>query len=231
MRFWYPLIRGIIPTPKTTIIDLEEGDLDLLFEMLDGKNFPEKLHSRIIKASKQYSFPLFFRTDFTSGKHSFVETCYVKEEGEFKSHIFALFEDTILKDINIGAFVIREYLPLVAPFEAFNHLPIAKERRYFVEDGIIICHHPYWPEEAIEFYRDTKKPKNWKEDLRMINYEHPSEIRFLSLLAKDFSIHVPGAWSVDFALPQDHDWIMIDAAEAHRSWHPSDCKIVFKEAT
>ena len=229
MLYWHPLIEGKIPTPKTAMMPLIEGDLDVLFSLLDGETVDlNVLDSRLIESSKQFRFPLFMRTDFTSGKHDWERTCYVMKESDLVGQAVTLFEDTLCKDLSIGAYIIREYIPLESGFVAFRgKLPISKERRYFVEDGSVLCHHPYWPADAIERTRDL--PHNWRAILADLNREDEAEIAELSAMAETFAVNVPGAWSVDFAKTKDGRWIMIDAAEAFRSWHPSDCPIAFPE--
>jgi hypothetical protein len=235
---WYPLVKDKLPTPRTEIMPLKEGDIDSLFSALDGKGSLEDLKSRLLETASRFNYPLFMRTDFTSGKHDFKDTCYVQSPDQILGHALALFEDTICKDISIGAYVFREFLQLESKFTAFRGLPISKERRYFVEDGVVLCHHPYWPEDAIRG-EVTRKGDGWKTILKELNTETQDEIDHLSTMAKLFSILVDGAWSVDFAklkdgsmkfgLQQSSSWVLIDAAEAFRSWHPSDCPIAFGE--
>jgi len=231
--YWYPLIKDILPTPRTEIVPLEEGDIDVLFEALDGKGSPDMLRAHLISAASHFNYPLFMRTDFTSGKHDFLDTCFVQSSNDIFGHALALFEDTLCKDISIGAFVFREFLQLESGFKAFRGLPISKERRYFVEDGKVLCHHPYWPEDAIRG-EVLRKGDGWKAILKELNTETPEEIELLTAMAGTFSNLVPGAWSVDFAKMKHnipHSWVLIDAAEAFRSWHPSDCPVAFPEGS
>ncbi|MFA5715962.1 MAG: ATP-grasp domain-containing protein [Candidatus Paceibacterota bacterium] len=226
--YWYPRISGALPTPRTVIVPLQEGDIDALFGALDGKQMPDEFETRIINGAASFNYPLFMRTDFNSAKHNFFDTCYVKNTRQIISHAVALFEDTICNDITLTAFVFREFLQLESGFVAsgFRGLPISKERRYFVEDGKVLCHHPYWPEDAIRG-EVTEKGDGWKDILRVLNTETADEIETLSAMATTFSRIVPGAWSVDFAKTKAGEWVLIDAAEAFRSWHPSDCPIAF----
>lgn len=206
---------------------MEEGDLKVLWDALDGKRIPEKSIAKMLEVAGHFNYPLFLRTDFNSGKHDFRRTCYVKSEKDVISHAVALFEDTIMKDIYLSAYVFREFIPLFSPFKAFNELPISKERRYFVDEGKVLCHHHYWVEDAISFTLGKEPRDNWKLKLQELNTESPEEIEVLSKMATTFAEKVEGSWSVDFAMTAKGDWILIDAAEALMSWHPSDCKIAF----
>ena len=229
--YWYPRIVGELPTPKTEIVPLIDGDIDALFGALDGKGSValDDLKCRLLAGANHFNYPLFLRTDFTSGKHDFKDTCYIRAPGQVLGHALALFEDTLCKDLSIEAYVFREFLQLESGFTAFRGLPISKERRYFVEDGKVLCHHPYWPEDAI-WGEVTRKGDGWKSILKELNNETPEEIELLTAMAGTFSNLVPGAWSVDFAkttYDTPRAWILIDAAEAFRSWHPSDCPVAF----
>lgn len=231
--YWYPLIEKELPTPRTEIVLLKEEDIDTLFSALDGKGSPDDLKCRLLAGASHFNYPLFMRTDFTSGKHDFKDTCYVQSPDQVLGHALALFEDTLCKDISIGAFVFREFLQLESGFKAFRELPISKERRYFVEDGKVLCHHPYWPEDAIRG-EVTRKGDGWKAILKGLNTETQEEIELLTAMAGTFSNLVPGAWSVDFAKTKcdvPRSWVLIDAAEAFRSWHPSDCPVAFPEGS
>jgi hypothetical protein len=235
LLYWYPLIKDILPTPRTEIVPVSDEDIGGLFKALDGKGFPEILQTRLFTAAGHFNYPLFLRTDFTSGKHDFLHTCFVQSDQEILSHVVALFEDTLCKDISIGAYVFREFVMLDWGFKAFRGLPISRERRYFVEDGKVLCHHPYWPEDAIEFHHIHGTTGDWKKILNFdLNIETPDEIHHLTKMAETFSTAVPGAWSVDFAKTKfgsPADWILIDAAEAFRSWHPSNCPVAFPEVS
>lgn len=119
--YWYPLIEGQLPTPKTEIVPLKGGDIDALFGALDGKGSDtlNDLKSRLLAGASHFNYPLFLRTDFTSGKHDFKDTCHVRSPGQVWGHALALFEDTLCKDISIEAYVFREFLKLESGFTAF----------------------------------------------------------------------------------------------------------------
>jgi hypothetical protein len=115
---------------------------------------------------------------------------------------------------------IRELIRLQVGFTAFyGKLPIGAERRYFISDGAVVCHHPYWIEAAIQ------KPtiKNWKRVLADLNEEHYTEVALLTEYAWEIAQQFEGNWSVDFCRGTDGKWWLIDMATAHNSWHP-DCE-------
>ena len=112
-------------------------------------------------------------------------------------------------------------------FTAFyGEMPVNPERRYFIKDGKIQCHHPYWIEEAIEKGTDSKKlPNNWKKVLKEINTETKEEIKLLSKYTNQIAKVFPkGYWSIDFCKAKDGEWILIDMATGGSSWHDDKCK-------
>jgi len=227
MLYWWPRIKDLdVPMPKTTII---ESNNVTLSGILDGEKPPEILTEEIVKAADIYGYPVFVRTDQASGKHDWEKTCFVPSKEKLFSHIYNILEFNECADIfglPYEAIVIREYIPLESSFKAFNgNMPVSKERRYFVKDGQVTCHHPYWPEEAIEeahSIRHNPLPDNWRELLRELNTETEEEIRLLSDYARKIGERLSGYWSVDFAKGKDGKWYFIDAALGQDSWHP-DC--------
>jgi hypothetical protein len=193
---------GDKPLPKTFVIDLKEK-------------------ARLI------GYPLFLRTDQLSGKHSWGEWLpYVTNEETLVQKIYPFFEESINAGwggVPLFAFVLREFLELDYKFKAFGGMPIARERRYFIRDGKIACHHPYWPLEAIQFYGDVKEPVGWQDQLRELNVEAPEEVALLSSYATKVAKVLKGYWSVDFAHAKDGVWHLIDMALGDESWHPA-CK-------
>lgn len=220
---WYPLLVAAgIPTPATTIVTTE---LDLT-AMLDGVapegygNFLAKLRA----AADTLGYPVFLRTGFGSGKHDWRRTCFVPTGADLDQHVFALVEWSNVVDLfglPTSTWVVREMLPTVAAFTAFEGMPVTRERRYFVEDGQIRGYHPYWPPATIV----APSVSDWRKRLAALNEMAPAEIEELSKLALRVSAAVPGAWSVDFLWVPDRGWLCIDMAHAEASFvwarHPN----------
>lgn len=126
--------------------------------------------------------------------------------------------------LSFRALVFREFLPLDAPFTAFNDMPVARERRYFVRDGKAVCWHPYWQEQAVLAYRGaTPLPADWQQQLAQLNAMDDAEVQALTTMAETFGKRNPGYWSVDFARTRAGRWVLIDAARGEVSWHPDGC--------
>ena len=213
---WYPQVAAVVPTPRTEIVRTSLP-LDLL---LDGEvpvGWATFLDDLARAADRVGGYPTFLRTGQGSGKHDWKHTCYVPAAADLESHVAALVEWSALVDIlglPTDVWVVREMLLTTAAFHAFGGMPITRERRYFVRDGAILGHHPYWPPEAIE----APDAADWRARLERLNEEPAAEVALLSRLSRDVSRVVPGAWSVDWLAARDGTWYCIDLAHAERSY-------------
>lgn len=222
MLYWYPLVKDLpIPQPKTGIVLKKEK----WWEYLDGKKFPKKDLYKLKHAIEKMGLPCFMRTDLASGKHNYLDTCYIGTIADLDQHIFRLIESNAIHDLWFNAIIVREFIFLGYKFKAFDGLPIASERRYFIKDGKVVCHHPYWVEDAIKFYQRTKDQEKltWQKWLKELNQESEIEIIVLTGYAEKVASVLDGAWSVDFAKDSEGKWWLIDMALAEQSWHPP-CK-------
>jgi len=222
MLYWYPLIKDLsIPQPKTEIV-LQKDDW---WGYLDGKPFSEEDIIILRDTIEKIGLPCFMRTDLASGKHNYLDTCYIGTIADLEKHLFRLIEANALHDLWFNAIIIREFIYLGCKFKAFDGLPIASERRYFIRDGKVICHHPYWHLDAIRFYRRTEDQENleWQKLLYEMNIESETEISLLTSYAGMVGAVLNDSWSIDFAKDSEGRWWLIDMALAEQSWHP-DCK-------
>lgn len=222
ISYWYPRIKNIIPTPKTVIIPVTNADFKdykPIYKLLDKIQF--ELNNAHI------TYPLFLKTDIYSEKWEWANSCFVESDRYLFTNMIHLLVKCEEEDLGeVKEFVIKEFLSLETAFLAFNNMPVAKERRYFIENKQVLCHHPYWEENSIEFYSDSY-PSDWKQKLNDINNETGSEIAYLSELAVLFArlIDDDGYYSVDFAMDIHGNWYLIDVANGHRSYHNESCKI------
>lgn len=147
------------------------------------------------------------------------------------SYWFLVFESAMCDMLGrpFDVWVIREFIPMESAFTAFNGLPINKERRYFIKDGEVICHHSYWPESAVAEGdpRSSSDSKllllDWREKLTELNSETEEEVLFISAKARKVSKHFEGAWTLDFSIGKDGLVYAIDIAVAEESYHYPDC--------
>lgn len=228
MVFWWPLVQGCgVPMPRTEIILLSEDAADgLRCEAYGDRLSPKRAAAvraalgAVGKAVERIGVPCFLRTDSTSGKHEYERTCYCESISSIPARVNGLVEYGELVDIMglpLNAIVVRQLLPVAAPFKAFRGLPITRERRYFVQDGAVICHHAYWPPAALDGH--VEEP-GWRESLDALNRESEEERLLLTEMARKLSMVLPGLWSVDFMQLADGTWQFIDAARGEVSWHP-----------
>lgn len=236
MLYWYPKLKAApIPTPETIIVPFRD-EHEFVRIMMAG--VAEDLLSEVSKAIKVMGTPCFIRTDYFSGKHSWDSTCFLTSKGALESNLNRLIDESICRDLGANAFAVREFLTLETgfPVPMWDNMPVAKERRYFVSEGQVVCHHPYWDREVFEdmvrgcedvdlfFPRKALKnallPDNWRETLESLNTETEGEVTLLSSFAELAGAQLEGDWSVDFAHTKARGWFLIDCALAKDSWHP-----------
>jgi len=226
MLYWYPKIAENVPTPKTLFIDVDQVKI---FEAMDGK--PDKEYiARVIQGVKNAvklvgGPPAFLRTDQCAGKHEWDNTCYVIDLEHVVGNICGVAEANEcagIMGLRYKAFAVREFLKLEAPFKAFLGMPIAREFRFFSQHGEILCHHPYWPEEAIRFYHNTLEPKDWRERLSELQKE-PDDFETARILAQKVTEWSNLAWSVDVCRTENKQWFVTDMALAEDSYHWESC--------
>lgn len=221
LMYWFPRTKSLgIRVPATHVLKIPQKEFE---GILDREGFTNNFRNKIVKIVNKLGYPVFVRTDQASGKHDWKETCFIKNH-------FTLFKNihnVILFNFSAGfvglpfkALVFREFIPLHTRFTAFSgDMPIGKERRYFINEGKVVCHHPYWPEDAI--YNANRV--DWKIVLKELNKESEEEISLLTSHAEKVGKVLKGFWSVDFALTDKDEWILIDMAQGIDSWHPKDC--------
>ena len=94
---------------------------------------------------------MFLRSDETSHKHDWADSCYVTSDDGVEKGIKSIYEFTLMVmfGLDFHGIAVREFLKLKTGFHAFNGMPIAREFRFFIRDGEVLCRHPYWPPASI----------------------------------------------------------------------------------
>lgn len=227
LSWWLPRVPLDIAVPETRVVTYT-GNENLVC-LLDGK-IPDgfdDLCDRLVEIGHEFGWPIFLRTDYLSGKHGWKDTCCVSRPKDIGGHIEQLVDHSLMADMETfptDLWVVRKMIPTSPAFTAFpGEMPIVKERRYFVQDSKVICHHPYWPENAFNDRRVNCD--DWRERLSEINKETHAEIRTLSQLSSKVGAAIGGAWSIDWLWSEDESrWYLIDMAEAESSYHCPECK-------
>lgn len=223
LSWWFPRVQDAgLPVPATEIVRYDGGDLDLLVDGEMPSGF-EKLVAQLVAAGDRLGWPAFLRTGHGSGKHDWAETCHVPGPENMGRHVCALVEWSSMVDLfglPLDVWVVREMLAVAAPFTAFNGMPVTSERRWWINEGAVVGHHPYWLPEALR-----GAPKGFEAALATLNFESTAETDELRALSARVAAALPGAWSVDWLRTADGRWVLIDMADAARSWcweeHPS----------
>ena len=221
MLYWYPKIKKLnIPQPRTEIVRINMSEI---WEIVDGNGWFSNW-DEIQEVSKNFDYPLFLRGGHTSGKHAWKNSCFIKNEPDLKNHIYSMVESALnagIAGVPLNCLAFRQYIPLESKFTAFRgEMPVAKERRYFIRDGKVQCHHPYWIPSAIR----GASIDNWREELADLNFQSADEIKQLTEYAEIVGKSFDGYWSVDFAYGKDKVWYLIDMALGDVSFHWLDCK-------
>lgn len=227
LSWWFPKIPPGIAVPSTAIIPYPADDL---LELCDGQTPSgfRPLCQDIVLAGNMLGWPLFLRTDYLSGKHNWKDTCHVPGPNDVPQRIYRLVEESELADMMgfpTDRWVAREMIPTTAAFTAFRgDMPIVKERRYFVNNGAVVCHHPYWPPSVFKEEYTRPSVTDWCPFLVEMNYEGDDEIALLSGLSSKVGEAIGGAWSIDWLWSeQKGQWFLTDMAEAACSYHWPGC--------
>jgi hypothetical protein len=211
LAYWFPLVSNLgIPVPKTVVVPS-------VWEELLSPEFIAKLDAE----AQKLGYPVFMRTDLSSGKHDWKNTCFVSDPTVLGSNLVFLDEYNRIGKFGYTSIVLREFLQLETRFVSFpGDMPINKERRYFIRDGRVVCHHPYWPQEA--FYENTLFIHGTNLDL--LNHEDNHEVTLLTGYAEKVAAVLSGYWSVDFAKTKSGEWYLIDMAVGEHSYHWKPCE-------
>jgi len=226
MNYWWPVVSELgIAVPKTIILPLTKGEIS----RMSNEYLPKSVVKRVTQAADRIGYPVFVRTDQASGKHSWKDSCFVQSADVMASHIYEVLEFNLNADIlglPFTSMVVRKYIPLEAPFTAFwGDMPVARERRYFVRDGVVECHHEYWVEGAIrQGMEDKDTPESeWLPMLQEINRQDMFEVLELSAYTACVGRSLTGYWSVDFAKSVLGQWLLIDMGRGEISYHKDGC--------
>lgn len=226
LSYWFPRLEAAgLPVPRTAIIPMPTAAQESIRAAFDGvdKNSAELLtfYDNLRSAAAAVGYPCFLRTDHTSGKHFWNETCYLKFTNDVPRNVYMLAEFSEIADF-IGlpwsTWVVREFLPTIqlGTCPHYRDMPVCREFRFFVDGPDVACHHPYWPREALE--QGGCSDVDYDALCRLD--DQSDLLRLASAAGKAVG---GGAWSVDI-LETRRGWFVIDMAEAHKSFHWPGCK-------
>lgn len=222
LAFWFPKVEKCgLPVPRTRIVTTEAD----LSRLLDGKTPDgyDDFMGRLGAAVEEVGAPCFLRTGHGSGKHEWVDTCYVGQKAKLGYHVWALVEWSHLVDIMglpTDVWAVRELIETKPLFHAFRgHMPITREFRAFADDDEVETILPYWPPGAIE----RPDAEDWHVRLHEASTISLDEYVLLSSFALEAVKAVGGGyWSVDFLQDCDGLWWLTDMADGERSYKWTD---------
>jgi len=226
MAFWFPVLQEYsVPVPKTILIHVDSPGLGLI---LDDKFSQKQMRffEELNRAVDIVGLPAFLRTEMTSNKHDWKNSCFIEQKGELIHHIRNLVEMSEMARIDRGLdyhfLAVREYIETDPAFIYFRgDMPITKEIRIFVRNGEIECMHPYWPE---DIFKDLDK--KLINEVRSFNTKENEMIdKFGNYIGRLFT----GYWSIDLLKEISGNWYCTDMAIGEASWHDPDCKRIKKD--
>lgn len=220
MTYWFPILQHLtIPVPDTIFVHYPYGE-SALWAIGDGEE-PRgwaAFISRLAAAAEEIGYPVFLRTESTSDKHSWKDTCYVAGPDDLYPHAWALVETCAIGEIPMTIWAVRRMIPTTPVATAFHgQMPVAAERRVFAKQGEVLCHHPYWPAAALADSTVTQ------DQIRELQHISDQDRTGLERMAAYISRQLPDAFSIDFLRDSDGQWWCIDMAPAESSWHWPEC--------
>jgi hypothetical protein len=208
-------LEGVL-VPKTVLVRLENiGDLWHVFDNHITEGFAQAVE-QVQQAGDSIGYPCFLKTGQFSGKHEWQRTCHVPDRESVLDHMRSLSHFAeIVGCTQSLVFAVREFIPTIAAFHAFyGKMPVTKGRRYFVREGDVVFHHPYWPPFTIE---EPTEP-DWEKRLEELNAETQAEVELLTELTQRVGQALGGEWSVDWLQAADGQWYLIDMAVLRSSF-------------
>lgn len=227
LSYWFPkLLAAGLPVPRTTIVKMPEPAQRSIWAAFDGEDAPDSdpkpFFAEIARAAAEFGYPCFLRTDYTSDKHSWLNTCFLPDEASIPQHVFNIAEFSECASM-IGlpwdTWAVREMLPTrrMGTCPRYGNMPICREFRFFLEDDRVVCRHFYWPHDSL--IEGGADPDFDYE--AMCGFQDGEEAE-LTALASAAGKAVGGAWSVDI-LEMKRGWFVTDMAEASKSFHWEGC--------
>ena len=237
ISYWFPILEQTgIAVPQTKIIKTEinlkeianiNTDNDMIkipklwINTLGSKC--EKFIEEMQESANQTGYPLFLRTGMGAAKHNWKNTCFVKSPDDLLKHIHNLiiWSDSItFWGFPCDVWSVRKYIPMKSICKLFSgEMPIGKERRFFIKDKEILCHHNHWPPFLLEGKCSILEWEILNRELQITE----SEENILKKIAGCIALSFDEFWSLDFSLGADGKWYAIDMALGECSFHCPGC--------
>lgn len=228
LAWWFPKIEAAgLPVPRTRIVDYTSfGEPGGLMALLDGEmpTHWDEFVALLDTIADEFApdGPVFLRTGHLSGKHSWMDTCFVtRHPKSIGQHVAALVEESAMADLMglpTDTWVVREMIETKTLFRVseWRNFPVTREFRVFIRDDGAdeITVHPYWPADSIPSLNHVTGAL--LEQASLISHD---EIGDICTLAGQASGALGGGfWSIDFLQDADGKWWLTDMAEGDRSF-------------
>lgn len=219
--YWFPEVERLgIPHPRSLVIDFpDELSCLLLDERYDqaAEGMTQVIES-IRAFGAEVGYPLFIKNSLFSGKHEWLNTCFIAEGASdeqisrqitWLTHLWCMVGGDLALHL-----VVREFINAAPVFHAFGGMPVTAEYRLFATAGQLNGWQPYWPEKAIQ----SPDAADWAEKLSAIAVPSEDELDQMRAWAEDVTRRLGGYWSVDFLRDRDGKLYLIDMAEGEKSF-------------
>jgi hypothetical protein len=150
LSYWFPKVEAAgLPVPKTLIVPMPNGVRKTIFTHLWGEEAdPSNVEAFVAELrgiAAPLGYPFFLRTDHTSGKHNWRETCFVADPAQLGRHVYAIAEDSEMAGI-VGmpwnVWVVREMLRQRSKREAMRRTAAQPKARARTRRGTPKSHDP-----------------------------------------------------------------------------------------
>lgn len=218
MLYWYPKLKKLdINLPRTVLVECEMFPEQNVMIGYDKEEVEEAVEA-------VGGYPVFIRTDKASAKHHMEKVSKVYNVEELHGKIHRLADENLSLGwygVSYKAIAVREWLDIKHDFTAFwGDMPVGYEIRAFIRDGVIECKHFYWIKDAIERPSIEDWEEIWEAGREYTMNKWGEVEPVIEKIAKEFK----GWWSVDVALTEEDEWVVIDMALGEDSFHPPKCK-------
>jgi hypothetical protein len=213
LSYWFPVLKeASLPSPDTAIIITSADELNDIMGLSEGRELAasgRNFIKRLIIAMDSMGYPCFLRTDYTSARKNWKESCRVADPTAVENHVAVIVSSCLsfwLPAPVPDVWVVQELLPLVShgacPF--FGDIPICKSFRFYVTDGNVDAWHPYWSEESL-----NEGEAVFDEGWDYAKLSDPGDIDFLKNIASSAGKALSGKWAVDM-IESEKGWYIID---------------------
>lgn len=102
--------------------------------------------------------------------------------------------------------IVAERLPFEPSFYVGDR-PVRLRRRYCVQDGKVVAHRTFWPEDKVR--GGPVSDEDWREILARCNKELKIEVRTLTQLSERVARLIESAWCIDWLWASGRGWVCV----------------------